>query len=84
MSEEYVNNHIEEKENLIIDEHNRYWEGDYGQREILCEPEGDWNDYLSFYNDEEEEVRFYGILKSSEENLDQHTDVLTEELEESS
>ena len=29
-------------------------------------------------------MRLYESLKSSEENLDQHTDVLTEELEETS
>ena len=58
-SKEHVNSHLEEKETVKISDHSRDSEGDYGQGEILCEPEGDWNDYLSFYNDEEEEVRLY-------------------------
>ena len=30
--EEYVNNHLEEKKTMTIDDHSRDQEGDYGQR----------------------------------------------------
>ena len=67
LSEEYVNKKLEEKETMIIDDHKRDPKGDYGQGEILGEPEGDQNDYLSFYNEEEEEVKLCEIIQSSED-----------------